>query len=137
MPPIRKNWVILIVVHSLCESRNRWDPGVPPYGSFGDIQLGTTTCKHGVLLCLLRSLYTAWVSHLPYMHMDTRALHWASTPMPMPITTHAHGFWVGMATILLGMGGHGFDIIIYGMGSILLFMGEHGLKQSILKGVIE
>ena len=34
--------------------------------------------------------------------------------MPMPMTTHTHGFWVGMAAILLGMGGQGFHIIVRG-----------------------
>ena len=27
--------------------------------------------------------------------------------------THAHGFWVGMGTTLLFMGGHGFDIVVH------------------------
>ena len=31
----------------------------------------------------------------------------------MPKPTHAHGFWVGMGSILLFMGGHGFDIIVH------------------------
>jgi hypothetical protein len=35
-----------------------------------------------------------------------KALHWVPIPMPMP--TQAHGFWVGMGAMLLFMGGHGF-----------------------------
>ena len=34
-----------------------------------------------------------------YELVGVRALHWV--PMPMP--THAHGFWVGMGAILLVM----------------------------------
>jgi hypothetical protein len=41
-----------------------------------------------------------------------RDLHWVPIPMhiPMhiPMPTHTHGFWVGMGTILLFMGGHGW-----------------------------
>ena len=38
--------------------------------------------------------------------------------MPMPITAHAHGFWVGMGAMLLFMGGHGWaHVMLYvGMG---------------------
>ena len=46
--------------------------------------------------------------------LQSRARHWA--PTPMPISAHAHGFWVGMGAILLGMGGHGFHIIMGGHG---------------------
>ena len=31
----------------------------------------------------------------------------------MPKLTHAHGFWVGMGSILLFMGGHRSDIIVH------------------------
>jgi hypothetical protein len=39
----------------------------------------------------------------------TRALHWVPIPMP----THAHGFWVGMGAMLLFMGGHGWAWVRY------------------------
>ena len=35
--------------------------------------------------------------------------------MPMPKLTHAHGFWVGMGSILLLMGGHGGYCFLVGM----------------------
>ena len=41
--------------------------------------------------------------------------------MPMPITAHAHGFWVGMGAIVLfmgGLGGHGYDIIGHGWAGV-------------------
>ena len=54
------------------------------------------------------------------------ARHWVPTPMPMPITAHPHGFWVGMGVILLFMGGHGCDIIGHGFHFI---MGGHGFDN--------
>ena len=42
----------------------------------------------------------------------SRALHWVLMPKP----THAHGFWVGMGSILLFMGGHGWVLFPGGYG---------------------
>ena len=47
------------------------------------------------------STYQGW--------QHNRALHWV--PMPMP--THAHGFWVGMGAILMFMSGHGWASVLY------------------------
>ena len=41
--------------------------------------------------------------------LGDRAQHWVPIPMP----THAHGFWVGMGAMLLFVGGHGCDIIVH------------------------
>jgi hypothetical protein len=44
-----------------------------------------------------------------------KAIRWVPISMPMP--THTHEFWVGMGAMLLfmvGMGGHGCDIIVHG-----------------------
>ena len=65
------------------------------------------------------------------MWSQARDPHWAPTPMPTPISTHAHGFWVGMGAIFKFMGGHSCDIIVYGwawvgMVANLLGMGGHG-----------
>jgi hypothetical protein len=46
----------------------------------------------------------------------SRALHWVPIPMPMPKPTHACGFWVGMDSILLFMGGHGWVLFPGGCG---------------------
>jgi hypothetical protein len=53
--------------------------------------------------------------------VPTRDRQWAS--MPTPISAHANGFWVGMGTIFLFMGGHRWAWLRYywawvGMGSI-------------------
>ena len=42
----------------------------------------------------------------------SRALHW----VPMP--THAHGIWVGMAAILLFMGG---ILLVFIIGNVTIF----------------
>jgi hypothetical protein len=42
------------------------------------------------------------------MALGIRALHRVPIPMPMPNPTRAHGFWVGMGSILLSMGRHGW-----------------------------
>jgi hypothetical protein len=36
--------------------------------------------------------------------VGSRILHW----VPMPMSTHAYGFWVGMGAMLLFMGEHGW-----------------------------
>ena len=64
--------------------------------------------------------------HQSFCKKSSRALHWA--PTPTPITTHAHGFWVGMGAIFKCMGGHSCGIIVHGwawmsMAVILLGIG--------------
>ena len=60
-----------------------------------------------------------FVPYLSKIRGPTSYLHVITNQSPtLGADTHAHGFWVGI-------------------GSVLVLMGEHGLKQSILERVIE
>ena len=48
--------------------------------------------------------------------IHTSALH--LVPIPMPMSTHTHGFWASIGSMLLFMGGHGWASILYILGSI-------------------
>jgi hypothetical protein len=48
------------------------------------------------------------IKHTCRLFVGTKALRWVPISMPMPMLTHAHGFWVGMVRCYCSWVGIGF-----------------------------
>jgi hypothetical protein len=81
---------------SWCWCPSPWSPE----NSMWRLQKPIHTHIVGFFLHYYKSLY----------HVEGRALHWV--PMPMPMPTDAHGFWVGIGAMLLFMGRHGWASVL-------------------------